>query len=154
MKKIFFWALILLGVCFFFLNREDDEIRIRVISNSELQSDIEYKEEVVKYLKDEILINEELTKRYFEKNYSKIQQQLNNKFENIKVTFEKHTFKNKTYNGSVLKDEEYPTLLIVIGEGLGPNWWGSIFDEALKNESSEEIVYQWYFKKEETYVRN
>lgn len=145
MKSYFLWLLILLGVCFFFLNKKDEEIRVRVVSNSNQESDIKYKEEVVLYLKQEILKGNILNEEYFKNNQLNIEEQLNKRFENINVSFQKHTFSDKTYNGSVLESREYDTLLIVIGEGKGSNWWGSIFASTLQKESTDEVIYEWYF---------
>ena len=49
MKSFFLLLLICFGVCFLFPN--DEEIRVRVISNSESEMDIVYKKEVVEFLK-------------------------------------------------------------------------------------------------------
>lgn len=145
MKKFFLLLFLGLLVCFLFIPKE--EIRIRVISNSNSEKDILYKEEVVKYLKEEILIDKDLNDIFFEENYQQIEKELNKKFENIVVKYEPHTFVNKTYNGSALENETYQTLLIVIGDGNGDNWWGSIFEGSLNKESDEAITYEWYFKK-------
>ena len=146
MKSFFLLLLICLSVCF--LLPKNEEIRIRVISNSDSSYDISYKQEVVIFLKEEMFKNVKLTDDYFKKNYESIEKILNHKFENITVKYEKHTFVNKTYNGSALENGEYKTLLISIGDGLGSNWWGSIFDETLQYESDEEVKYEWYFDKE------
>lgn len=146
MKNYFLVLLILFGVCFLFFNQEE-EIRVRVISNSDEILDIKYKEEVVAYLKSEIFPNIELSDKSFEKNYQEIEELLNKEFNNISVKYTKHTFKNKTYNGSALKNQQYKTLLICIGDGMGSNWWGSIFDKTLQAESVDEVKYEWYFKK-------
>lgn len=147
MKKYLFWLLILLGVCFFFFKDSNEEIRIRVISNSNSDTDLEYKNEVVKYLKKEILRDSNLDEKYFKDNQAVIEEKLNSVFDDIKVSFEKHTFRDKTYNGSVLENEDYPTLLIIIGEGMGKNWWGSIFDSTLQKESIDEVKYEWFIKR-------
>ena len=89
--------LVLFGVCFFSSNNET-EIRIRVLSNSDSIGDLKYKEEVVKYLKDVIFKDYELSDSSFEKNYKLIEEELNLRFDNILVTYENHTFRNKTYS--------------------------------------------------------
>ena len=147
MKKFFLMLLILVGVCFLFTVKEEKEIRIRVIANSDSVIDQNYKKEIVSFLKTEILTNIELTNEYFEENYKTIEALLVCEFENIEVKYGKHTFKNKTYNDSAIKDGEYKTLLILIGEAKGKNWWGSIFDGKLNYESDNEVTYEWYFKK-------
>ena len=145
MKSFFLLLLICFGVCFLFPNNE--EIRVRVISNSDSEVDVLYKEEVVVFLKEEIFKKEKLNDIYFEKNYKKIEDRLNRKFDDIVVKYEKHTFVNKTYNDSAVENNEYKTLLVYIGSGSGSNWWGSIFDDTLQYESDVEVKYEWYFKK-------
>ena len=145
MKNIFLLLLGLMVVCFLFLKKDEEEIRIRVISNSGQDSDIYYKEEVVEYLKNEILANRKLNEDYFKRNYKVIEKELNEKFENITVSYDKHYFVNKTEDNIILENKLYNTLLIYIGDGEGPNWWGSIFDETLQFESEEAITYKWYF---------
>lgn len=148
MKKIFLLLFGLFVVCFLFFGSKDEEIRIRVISNSDNETDIKYKKEVVNYLKKEILPYIILNDEYLSSNYKNIESVLNENFKNIKVKYEKHTFNNKTYNDSAIKDGVYKTLVIYIGEGKGSNWWGSIFNEKLFYESEDEVVYKWYFKNE------
>lgn len=147
MKTILLF-IVSLGVCFFFLNKNDDEIRIRVISNSNSESDLKYKDEVVSYLKEEVLNDIQLTDHYLENNYKTIEQILNKEFDDISVSYEYHTFKNKTYNDIALENKEFKTLLIYIGHGEGSNWWGSIFDNSLQYESTDEVIYKWYFRKD------
>lgn len=149
MKSYFLLLLICFAVCFLFVSKDDDEIRVRVISNSESVEDVAYKNEVVRYLKDEIFKNTKLNNAYFKKNYKNIEQELNDNFKNIVVEYQNHTFINKTYNGSAEENGEYMTLVIYIGQGLGENWWGSIFDETLQYESSEEVRYEWYLKRKQ-----
>lgn len=155
MKKGFLLLILLFGVSFLFLKNHDEEIRIRVISHSGQDCDIYYKEEVVEYLKDKILKNKKLNHEYFKNNYKKIEERLNEKFNNIRVTYEKHYFENKVVDNNVIENKVYDTLLIYIGDADGPNWWGSVFDGVLKKESSDEIKYEWYFKnRKDTNVRN
>ena len=147
MKKFFLLLLILVGVCFLFGFKEEKEIRIRVIGNSDSIIDQNYKKQVVSFLKSEVLGNAELSDEYLLENYKTIEAILNSEFDDIEVKYEKHTFKNKTYNDSAIKDGEYKTLLVYIGEAKGSNWWGSIFDGKLNYESDNEVTYEWYFKK-------
>ena len=146
MKRLLL-LLILSGVCFLFGFKEEQEIRIRVIANSDSTLDQNFKKEVVAYLKREILDNVELSDEYFKENYKLIETILKSEFDGIEVEYEKHTFKNKTYNDNAIKDGEYKTLLVYIGEAKGSNWWGSIFDGKLNYESDSEVTYEWYFKK-------
>lgn len=149
MKSIFLLLLVIFGVCFLITPTESSEIRIRVISNSDSKEDIEYKKEVVEYLKEEVFPYIELEDRYLKENYKNIEEDLSKEFSNIKVEYKKHRFKNKTYNNSAIKDGTFNTLLISIKDAKGSNWWGSVFDSKLVYESEDEIEYKWYFKEGE-----
>jgi hypothetical protein len=146
MKKLLL-IISLFTVCFFLLKNKDEEIRIRVISNSDTELDIDYKNDVVKYLKNEILVDEKLTDKFFEDNYLVIEQKLNEEFNDIEVLYQYHRFENKTYNGNAIGDIYCKTLIISIGFGNGSNWWGSIFEGSLKKESTDTINYQWFLKR-------
>ena len=148
MRKVLLLLLVILGVCFLFLPKSE-EIRIRVIANSDDTLDIKYKEEVVYYLKSEILRDKKLTDEYFKTNYLLIEKELNQKYTDIKVSYEYHNFDEKTYNGSVLIKGKYKTLVVRIGKSLGSNWWSSICDGVIEKESDEKIKYEWYFLKGE-----
>ena len=124
-----------------------DEIRVRVISNSDSEFDLKYKEEVVLYLKENILQKREITDQYLKDNVSNIEYELNEVFDNIVCKYEPHTFTNKAYNGNAIKNGTYDTLLVYIGQANGSNWWGTIFEGSLKNESTDIIEYKWYFKR-------
>ena len=80
MKKFFLVLLVLFGVCFLF-SKNEEEIRVRVVSNSDSNSDLMYKEEVVQYLKTEIFSNMELNDKSFEEKQDDIERILNEKFE-------------------------------------------------------------------------
>ena len=129
-------------VCFLFFKEE--EIRIRVVANSDNPVDIKEKEEVVDYLKNHILQDKKIDDEYLSNNYLMIEKELNKVFDNIKVSYENHTFYNKTYNGSVLADGTYKTLLIEIENGSGSNWWSSVYGG--KIHDGEEVNYQWFFQ--------
>ena len=146
MKKVFFLLLITCLVVFFIIPKTE-EIRIRIISNSPSEIDIDYKDEIVEYFKEKVVPYIELTDEYLKENYKKIEALLKEKFDDIFVEYENHTFKNKTYNDSVIADGTFKTLLILVKNAEGPNWWGSIFDGAIVKEGTDEVVYEWYFKK-------
>ena len=98
-------------------------------------------------MKTEILVKEKINDEYFRLNYKKIEDELNEKFDNITVKYEKHLFTNKLTEDEVLENKEYKTLLVIIGDGRGPNWWGSVFDEELYDCGSGEVKYKWFFNR-------
>ena len=54
-------------------------------------------------------------------------------------------YENNTYVDNAIKDEEAYTLYIILGEGKGSNWWGTIYPEFLGISSEEEIKYKSFF---------
>ena len=126
----------------------EDDGNTDLLINTSIYNFLNGLKEVVNYLKKEILPYIILNDEYLSSNYKNIENVLNGNFQNINVKYEKHTFNNKTYNDSAIKDGVYKTLVIYIGEGKGSNWWGSIFNEKLFYESEDEVVYKWYFKNE------
>ena len=122
---------------------KEDEIRIRVIANSDSDEDISKKEEIVNFLVYNILKDKILDDKYLTENYLWIEQELKKEFKNVEVKYVDHTFYNKTYNGSVLDNGTYKTLLILVGEAKGSNWWSSIYDGKILF-GSEEVEYKWF----------
>lgn len=148
MRKIILAGIILLfGIALFFQLQEEPEIRVRIIPNSDEQKDLEVKENAkaitICYLKeafdkdyDTYLNNLKKTIPFFEK---ALEQELK---ENVEIELGNHTLYNKTYNNSAVKNTNEMTLYIIIGEGKGSNWWGTVYPEFLEVNSSEEVKYE------------
>lgn len=105
--------------------KESDELRIRVIANSNSIDDQNLKYEVVDILKKEIA---KLDKKNLEKeiknNIHRFDQILNEKIKceySIKLT--KVYFPPKEKDGKIIRGGKYKTLLVVLGNGKGKNWW-------------------------------
>jgi hypothetical protein len=130
-----------LVVCFLFF--KEDEIRIRVVANSDCNEDVAKKEEIVNFLVYNILKGKNIDDEFLAKNCLWIDQELKKEFKDVEVRYEKHTFYNKTYNGSVLANGTYKTLLVLVGNAEGSNWWSSIFNGKI-HPGSEEIEYKWF----------
>ncbi len=126
---------------------KEEEIRVRVIPNSDESRDLLEKEEakelVICYLKEayssdynEFISNINKTKDDFEIMLEKVLST------DCTISFDKHTLYNKTYNNSAIKNETTLVLLVVIGSGGGSNWWGTVYPEFLDISSSEEVKYE------------
>jgi len=126
---------------------KEEEIRVRVIPNSDESRDLLEKEEakelVICYLKEayssdynEFISNINKTKDDFEIMLEKVLAT------DCTISFDKHTLYNKTYNNSAIKNESTLVLLVVIGDGGGSNWWGTVYPEFLDISSSEEVKYE------------
>lgn len=148
MRKLIISIIIFLFIAVFFINsNNEEEIRIRVIPNSNSVVDRETKNEVKKIAIGYLASLER-------KSYSTTIEEINESLDkleyvlrdyNAKVSFDYHTLYNKTYNDNAIKDEEAYTLYIVLGEGKGSNWWGTIYPEFLGISSEEEIKYKSFF---------
>lgn len=130
---------------------EDKQIKARIIPNSNETSDILLKEEMVIDVKEYLLA--EYSSDYLEyisnieNSYQEFNAQMIEKYGEVKIMFKEHTLYNKTYNDSALKNENSMTLLVIIGEGLGDNWWGTVYPTFLAQESTEEIEYKSFIEK-------
>ncbi len=152
MKKIviFIIAVIVLIVVVLKPN-ESEEIRVRIVPNSNNEIDLVIKEEV----KERVIV-------FLEENYDKdrnlfidnmqdkipfLKQELEEKSIRTNISLCEHNFYNKTYNNNSVKNAKVLTLLVVIEEGNGDNWWGSIYPNLLEVNSSEVVRYKSFLKK-------
>ena len=82
--------------------------------------------------------------KHFEKSESS-KTIISKEYSNCTISFDKHTLYNKTYNGNKVKDEECLVLLIILGEGKGDNWWGSVYPKYLEVSGSDVVEYESLF---------
>lgn len=148
MRKIIIAGIIILCIVLVFTrSQEEKEIRVRIIPNSDEVSDLKVKETAkditVCYLKEAYdkeyntyLDNLKQTLTLFE---SALEKELK---EDVEVQLGNHTLYNKTYNNSAVENTNQMTLYVVIGEGKGSNWWGTVYPEFLEVNSSEEVKYE------------
>lgn len=144
---------LIICVCFYhFTNQstiDNEEIRIRVLSNSNEENDLEYKHHVKEYLLEIIdgevfdSYNIEEIDNYFKENSDNINELISNKFNNVKVSYTWNTFESKTYNDTMLRPKRCKTLLVEIGEAKGDNWFTSIYLEN-KLGTEDKVVFKSY----------
>lgn len=126
-------------------NNYDNHLRLRIIANSNLRED----------QNDKLLIKNIIWECFNEKYElsienidnelkSKLDEELYNKID-IKIT--KIKYEAKAYNGKFIPAGEYDTLLIMIGEGKGKNFWTILYPEFFNVtfEDNNEIEYRSYF---------
>ena len=148
-KKIVLLFIILISIfCVAKAFEKDDEIRVRVIPNSNSETDLVIKKEVqqltVSYLEKCFCRNGERFKENIIESIDEFNVLLE-KYDAIS-SLEKHTFYSKAYNGSSVKDDTTLTFLVKIGDALRDNWWGVIYPEFLEVSSSEEVIYRSFIK--------
>lgn len=147
MRKILLAVLVVVCLAVFFLrDKDEEEIRVRIIPNGNTPADLERKAEV----KDIVLCYLDLVydTSYDEcmsnisETYKELEKSLKKRFDDITVSFNKHTLYNKTYNDNAIKNTEAYTLYVVIGSGKGDNWWGSIYPKFLSVSGDTEVQYE------------
>ncbi len=146
MKKILVSILTILYFLFLFgctTQVNSDELRLRIIANSNSEVDQTKKKEIKEYLKDNL--QEELVNLQLEK----MQTKLKEAFPNDAIVVEKMVvgYEAKTYQGKILPSGYYETILITIGEGKGKNFWTLLYPEFfnISFEDDHEIEYHSYF---------
>lgn len=146
MKKILVSILTILYFLFLFgctTQINSDELRLRIIANSNSEVDQTKKKEIKEYLKNNL--QEELVNLQLEKMQTKLEEA----FPNDAIVVEKTVvgYEAKTYQGKILPSGYYETILITIGEGKGKNFWTLLYPEFfnISFEDDHEIEYHSYF---------
>ncbi len=116
-----------------------ESIRFRVISNSDLDSDIQIKEKVAYNLEKEVtkLLNNSNSieeSRYLLKNNidlfkDNIENTLKNNNSNqaYNINYGQNYFPNKEYKNVLYKEGNYESLVVTLGKGEGKNFWCVLF---------------------------
>ena len=142
MKKIL--IIIALVLIVLVINKEqqiiipEEAIRFRIIANTDHEEDQKIKKEIVNNIKEELIINNDITniedaRNNIKKSIPKIEQIINNtlKKNNIDKTFNieygLNYFPKKEYKGVIYEEGEYESLVVTIGEGKGKNFWCVLF---------------------------
>lgn len=146
MKKILVSILTILYFLFLFgctTQVNSNELRLRIIANSNSEVDQAKKKEMKEYLKNNL--QEELVNLQLEK----MQAKLKEAFPNDAIVVEKTIigYEAKTYQGKIIPSGYYETVLITIGEGKGKNFWTLLYPEFfnISFEDDHEIEYHSYF---------
>lgn len=134
----------------------DSSIRLRVIPNSNNPEDINIKEQVKKYLENDIYILTKNTDTIDEArlvindNLTNIENNIDNIFKNntytlpYKVNFGYNYFPQKEYKGLTYSEGYYESLVISIGEAKGDNWWCVLFPNFCLVDTKEKHEYKSY----------
>ena len=162
-KKIFLILFVLVIIYVYKINEQnifipDSSIRLRVIPNSNNSRDIFVKEQVKKYLENNIYtitkdvnsINEART--IIKDNIPTIESNIDNIFKdneyplNYNVNFGYNYFPEKTYKGIKYNEGYYESLVISIGDANGDNWWCVLFPNFCLVDTKKDNEYKSYFK--------
>lgn len=167
MKKTIFIVIVILFIYYIIgvLSEEvikipEEAIRFRVIANSNSKEDQDVKYEV----KDEIELymasvlqnvdNIDESRIIISNNISNINKKISNVFNrenyklNYKVNFGLNYFPEKEFKGIKYDAGYYESLVIIIGEGKGDNWWCVMFPPLcmLEAEENTEVEYKSFVK--------
>ena len=130
--------LILLSCC----NYESNNIRLRILANSNNEYDQQIKNEIKYFLKNYLknidILNIDL---------KELEKELNKEFSSeIKVERKFVTYEAKTYNNKLVQAGSYDTILITIGKGEGKNFWTLLYPEYfnISFEEDNEVEYRSY----------
>lgn len=137
MKK--FLLLLIIPLILLTVMKEEKELRVRVISNSNDEVDINIKnnikdklieivDEIKEYEYDDMIT-------YINNNMDLISIQLNEICE-CNVSLKMHKFINKSYNDKVIDNKNVMTLLVIIKDGNGDNWWSTLYPNYLPERST------------------
>lgn len=150
------FKILIVGVTFFviislFSKNQENNIRIRVLADSDEINAQSFKIEVAEAILKIIEKNQDQS--FDDRQTIKLFNQLINKefnTNNIKVTYEKIKYPSKSYQGRIIPSGYYWTILVRIGSGKGKNWWSILYPEFFGlslNERIcfEEIEYRSYF---------
>lgn len=150
MKKIIF---IILFIFLFLIMIDDssdsDELRFRVIANSDTSYDQELKMKVVRYLNKEDI---NIDKLELIKNKAQYIILSNNYSYNVSVTVKKQKYETKYYGNKIIQGGVYNSIVVTIGEGKGKNYWTILYPEyfgvSFEDINTGNVTYDiWIVKK-------
>lgn len=160
-KGFLIFGIILLVSFIFYMtinNEESSEVRIRILSNSNSESDL-LEKQIVKEELEKILNEVESldTKKIEELLLKYTKGKITNE---VKVSYTNSYYPAKSYDNKFIASGNYETILITIGSGKGNNFWTLLYPEYyhIEFEESNEIEYRFYFvdlfKKISSYFEN
>ena len=154
MRKIIFIILLVVCIVVMINNRIDinKEIRVRIVPNSNSESDLLNKQTVknitICFLSEAYDNDYNIYTNNIVNGIDYLEEVLENEVdESILISFDNHTLYNKTYNNTVVENPTELTLLVIIGNGDGDNWWGTVYPEFLLVNSTDVIKYESIFVK-------
>lgn len=147
MKKVIVLILVIFVLFLVFKNdNNDDQIRVRVIANSDSYVDQKTKSEVVSIMKNIIKADDsydDVVLKLDELDL-KLQEYSNKNNVDIDLEFKDTIFPAKSLDGKIIEGGVYKTILITIGNGKGKNYWSLLYPEyygiTFEDIDSENII--------------
>ena len=150
MKKILLVIVILLIFFVMFSDTSDsNELRFRVIANSDSVQDQNLKLKVVRELQKEKITKDSLDIIKRKTEYIVLS---NNYSYEVNVCIKNQDFETKYYNNEIISGGVYETIVVTIGKGEGKNYWTILYPEYFKvsfeDVNTGNVTYDiWLFKK-------
>jgi stage II sporulation protein R len=143
MKKLF--GIIIVIICIVLLVPKDEEVRIRVIANSNSSYDQKFKLKIASDLKEFLKTSKDVNiiESHLEYLISKYNADCT-----VNVKYEKQRFGAKYVGDEVIPGGVYKTLVIELGEAKGKNYWSVIYPEyfniSFEDLNSGDVEYGWW----------
>lgn len=154
MKKILIYGVIIfLFSCLFIDNNEikNDEIRLRIIGNSNEENDIYIKEKIkeecfiiLKDILDRDSKSYDLVINDLEENINIIREKIERIYSNVEVTLKEETYPLKVNNNNMEYNKKVITLLVKIDKANGDNYYTTLYPEFIQADE-EKIIYKSIF---------
>lgn len=149
-KMLIFIAVFVLVIML--LPKHSSELRIRVIAASDSSFDQKLKMDVVSVLKAKIRdLNQKNIRGEVIGHLDEFDGAVNNLLKDYDYTIsvENVRFPAKELQGKVIPGGVYETLLVVIGEGKGKNWWSVLYPEyhgiSFEDVDTGDVEFRFYF---------
>ncbi len=127
MKKIILILIAFFVICIMFTDTNDsNELRFRVIANSDSTADQNLKLLVVRELKKQEISTSNLDILKQKAEYIVLS---NNYTYQVDVCIKNVEFETKYYNNKIIEGGIYKTIVVTIGEGKGKNYWTVLYPE-------------------------
>jgi hypothetical protein len=154
MKKILIYGVIIfLFSCLFIDNNEikNDEIRLRIIGNSNEENDIYIKEKIkeecfiiLKDILDRDSKSYDLVINDLKENINIIREKIERIYSNVEVTLTEETYPLKVNNNNMEYNKKVITLLVKIDKANGDNYYTTLYPEFIQADE-EKIIYKSIF---------
>lgn len=128
--------LIILPCC----TNNSDELRLRIVANSNSIEDQEFKIEVKNFIANYLE-----NKNVLDIDILALEEVLKKEFEDLIIVEKRFvSYEAKAYQGKFIKSGMYETILITIGSGKGKNFWTLLYPEffSISFEEDHEIEYR------------
>ena len=135
-----------------------ESIRFRIIAddNTEASEEIKFKIKMLIELELSEILDEKdnflSSKVKIENSIKRLENKVNSMLkkekilESVQISYGSHFFPEKFYNGVKYEAGFYESLVVILGNGLGNNWWCVLFPPLclLEAEESDEVEYKFF----------